>query len=216
LGRPESVSHRGRRIRILRHRFSFSAICLHPSDQDPMDHNLCGCNTTLRLIPSVYSRSSGPGFLHAVALTGPSICPSTVQRSSSYPRPPSIKTEDGGEAITGEANPRHRRTTLRLNSPTSCGNEREKRVWVPYQESLAQASSPRRSAVRGGGDNNGEKSPPIRSFSRPITPLRTINTCFRTPGIASRALGDDDGDERLRRVSRLEVGPGGGARFGGG
>jgi hypothetical protein len=113
--RPKSVSHLGRRIQILWHRFSFSAIWLHPSNQDPMDDNLCGWNATLRLIPGVYSRSSGLGFIHAVALTGPSICPSIVQHSSSFPRPPSLKTEDGDEAIASEANPRHRRTKLWLN-----------------------------------------------------------------------------------------------------
>ena len=54
--------------------------------------------------------------------------------------------------------------------------------------------------------NNGEKSTPLRSFHRPITPLYTIHTCFRTLGIASRALGEDTGDERRRRISQLEVG----------
>jgi hypothetical protein len=37
-----------------------------------------------------------------------------------------------------------------------------------------------------------------------------IHTCFRTPGIASRALGEDTGDERRRRISQLEVGLDGG------
>jgi hypothetical protein len=60
--------------------------------------------------------------------------------------------------------------------------------------------------------NHGEKSPPLRRFPRPITPLCTIYTCVRALGIAPRELGDDNGDERRQRISRLEVDLGGGSR----
>jgi hypothetical protein len=42
-----------------------------------------GRTATLRVISSVHSRPSGPGFIYAVARSGPLIYPSTVQNPSS-------------------------------------------------------------------------------------------------------------------------------------
>jgi hypothetical protein len=81
--------------------------------------------------------------------------------------------------------------------------------YSPEQETTAEELPTARGRTTAACDH-GEKSPPLRRFPRPITPLRTINTFASAPGTAPRELG---GDERRRRLSRLKVGLGGGARI---